>query len=49
MKTTCEHCHTDVDYHNGDRYEESHQISEGLSIVDYFYIICPNCKEKIKI
>lgn len=48
MKANCEHCHTDVQYHNGDRHEETYR-SGNLNIVDYFYIICPNCNEKIKI
>ena len=48
MKIVCEHCHKDVDYHNGDRHQVTHPVGE-IKIVDYYYIICPNCKEQIKI
>ena len=49
MKKVCEHCHSEIEYRGGEFHEESHQITESIQIVDYYYIECPKCKSKIKI
>ena len=47
-KTVCEHCHKEITYQNEDLHQETHQI-EKLCVVDYYYVICPDCKEKINL